>query len=65
LLVSIYTIVVIPTIPKELKDYIDVFSTKDTGKLPPNKVGNYIINIDRDLLYSLLYNLLVKELIVL
>ncbi len=65
MLVSIYTIVITLTIPKELEDYIDVFSTKDTGKLPLNKVDNYIINIDRDPLYSLLYNLLVKELIVL
>ncbi len=65
LLVSIYAVVITPTILKELKDYIDIFSTKDIGKLPLNKVGNYIINIDRDPLYSLLYNLLVKKLTVL
>ena len=51
-------------IPIELKDYIDIFSAKDIGKLLLNKVDNYIINIDGEPLYSLLYNLLVKELIV-
>ncbi len=65
MLVSIYAVVVTPTILKELKDHIDVFSAEDIGKLLLNKVDNYIINIDRDPLYSLLYNLLVKELVVL
>jgi len=65
LLASIHAVVVIPTILKELKDYIDIFSAEDTGKLLLNKVDNYIINIDGDPLYSLLYNLLVKELTVL
>ncbi len=65
LLVSIYAIVITPTILKELKDYIDIFSAEDTGKLLLNKVDNYIINIEGEPLYSLLYNLLVKELAVL
>ncbi len=56
---------IIPIIPIELKDYIDIFSTKEVGKLLLNKVGDYIINIDRDPLYSPLYNLSIKELIVL
>jgi len=62
LLASIYAAVVTPTILKELKDYIDVFSAEDTGKLLLNKVDNYAIDIDGEPLYSLLYNLLVKEL---
>ena len=61
----ICTIAIIPTIPIELEDYIDIFSIKEVGKLLLNKIGDYIINIDRDPLYSPLYNLSIKELIVL
>ncbi len=49
----------------ELEDYIDIFSAKEVGKLLLNKLGDYVINIDRDPLYSSLYNLSIKELIVL
>ncbi len=64
-LVYIYAIVITPTIPIELKDYIDIFSAKEAGKLLLNKAGDYVINIDRNPLYSPLYNLSIKELIVL
>ncbi len=64
-LARIYAAAITPIIPIELEDYINIFSAKEAGKLLLNKVGDHAINIDRDPLYSPLYNLSIKELIVL
>ena len=51
------------TIPPELQKYKDVFSTEKVGILPPQRQGDYIIDLEgQDLLYRLFYNLLRSEL---
>jgi hypothetical protein len=51
------SVIVLPTLPEELINFNDIFSNKKASRLPLYKGGDYIINIEGNPLYKLLYNL--------
>ena len=51
------------TLPEKMKDFADVFSKENAGKLPPLKAGDHAIELDgRDPPYGPIYNLSNNEL---
>ena len=55
-------LVIIPELSKELREYKDMFSTKEVGKLPLYKGRDHAIKTTSEPPFGLLYNLSNTEL---